>query len=63
MQLIGGAAGVSAVVVLYPRIAELADAAVVPHERRSAPEGALYDGAVHTQPSPTALNAQGRSPE
>jgi arsenate reductase len=32
MQLIGGAAGVAAVALLYPQIAARADAAVVPHE-------------------------------
>jgi arsenate reductase len=32
MQLVGGAAGVAAVALLYPRIAARADAAVVPHE-------------------------------
>src|SRR3954449_8170176 len=32
MQLIGGAAGVAAVALLYPHIAERADEAVVPHE-------------------------------
>jgi hypothetical protein len=32
MQLVGGAAGVAAVAVLYPHIAQRADDAVIPHE-------------------------------
>jgi arsenate reductase len=32
MQLLGGAAGVAAVALLYPQIAARAEAAVVPHE-------------------------------
>jgi glycerol uptake facilitator-like aquaporin len=38
MQLIGGAAGVVAVALLYPQIAARADAAVVPHEDTTTEE-------------------------
>jgi arsenate reductase len=37
MQLLGGAAGVAAVAVLYPRAAEHAEDAVVPHEGATPP--------------------------
>jgi glycerol uptake facilitator-like aquaporin len=37
MQVLGAAAAVAAVAVLYPRVAERADAAVVPHEPATSP--------------------------
>ncbi len=40
MQLIGGAAGVAAVGLLYPHVAERADTVVVPHEGTTAPRPA-----------------------
>jgi glycerol uptake facilitator-like aquaporin len=40
MQLLGGAAGVAAAALLYPRVAAVADAVIVPHDGASAPAGA-----------------------
>ena len=40
MQLLGGAAGVAAVAVLYPHVTERADEAVVPHEHTPPASGA-----------------------
>ncbi len=37
MQLVGGAAGVAAVALLYPTVADVADDVVVPHESRETP--------------------------
>jgi glycerol uptake facilitator-like aquaporin len=37
MQLVGGAAGVAVVAVLYPTVSAVAEAVVVPHEPREAP--------------------------
>jgi arsenate reductase len=37
MQLLGGAAGVAAAALLYPQVATVADAVVVPHDGASAP--------------------------
>jgi arsenate reductase len=37
MQLVGGAVGVAVVAVLYPNVASVADAVVVPHEARETP--------------------------
>jgi glycerol uptake facilitator-like aquaporin len=37
MQLLGGAVGVATVAVLYPTVAAVADAVVVPHEARETP--------------------------
>jgi arsenate reductase len=37
MQLIGGAAGVAVVALLYPTVADVADDVVVPHESREIP--------------------------
>ncbi|WP_209309133.1 aquaporin [Blastococcus sp. CT_GayMR16] len=37
MQLVGGAAGVAVVAVLYPTVGAVADAVVVPHETRETP--------------------------
>jgi glycerol uptake facilitator-like aquaporin len=53
MQLIGGAAGVAAVAVLYPHIAERADEAVVPHEA-SAPSASAA-----TSPEPSGARTAG----
>ena len=39
MQLLGGAAGVAAAALLYPRVAAVADAVVVPHDGPSALAG------------------------
>ena len=40
MQLLGGAAGVAAVALLYPQVAEVADEVVVPHEDTESPTAA-----------------------
>ena len=37
MQLVGGAAGVAVVALLYPTVAAVADAVVVPHESKETP--------------------------
>jgi glycerol uptake facilitator-like aquaporin len=37
MQLVGGAAGVAVVALLYPTVADVADAVVVPHESQQTP--------------------------
>jgi glycerol uptake facilitator-like aquaporin len=60
MQLIGGAAGVAAVAVLYPHIAERADDAVVPHEETTASaSGADVTGAGR-RPAPSAAQEGAR---
>jgi arsenate reductase len=46
MQLLGGAAGVAAAALLYPQVAAVADAVVVPHDGTSAPPA----GATGTGP-------------
>ncbi|HEX2073769.1 MAG TPA: aquaporin [Geodermatophilus sp.] len=40
MQLLGGAAAVAVVALLYPQVAEVADEAVVPHEDTESPTAA-----------------------
>jgi arsenate reductase len=37
MQLVGGAAGVAVVALLYPTVAAVADDVVVPHETKGNP--------------------------
>jgi glycerol uptake facilitator-like aquaporin len=39
MQLVGGAAGVAAVAVLYPTVPAVADAVVVPHDQQTSRSG------------------------
>ncbi|WP_222272156.1 aquaporin [Modestobacter marinus] len=64
-QLIGAAAAVGAVLVLYPGIAEDADAAVVPHDGTGAPPttgapapGSTGAGFASTGPRPVPERAQ-----
>ena len=55
MQLIGGAVGVAAVAVLYPRIAGRAEEAVVPHEGAGLPAAT---SSADTTPHPAPPAAQ-----
>ncbi|HYO35866.1 MAG TPA: aquaporin [Geodermatophilus sp.] len=51
MQLVGGAAGVAVVALLYPTAAEAAADAVVPHEDPPAPPSVAGGGGPHPHPA------------
>ena len=51
MQLVGGAAGVAAVALLYPAVDEVAADAVVPHEDHASPPSGAAGAEPHPHPA------------